>query len=282
MGHSKQVLKGTFHKPKPSGGTREEVDSQLGYLRNADRHTWAVVMTGKEWYPTGVEKWQLWTEFPIHKLEYWQKKGERISVVGNTSKKWFISLRSRSLTDDKHPRVKLFGRGLHPKDTIKKFDKWTSQRPGKGQILTKVGCHGGILAAVAEKKQRDERGQPCIFQGKFKTSVIQKAWREDKNVLAITYFNSWWIIMTSTHRVQGQQAYIVDNQFPEKKIGKYWDDGFRIQAMAAGPQWVIIMLRTENSAQMKQSYRLSQDEFPREFVQDKWDQEMVITAVTGN
>jgi len=281
-GHSKQVLKGTFHKPKPSGGTREEVDSQLGYLRNADRHTWAVVMTGKEWYPTGVEKWQLWTEFPIHKLEDWQKKGERISVVGNTSKKWFISLRSRSLTDDKHPRVKLFGRGLHPKDTIKKFEKWISQRPGKGQILTKVGCHGGILAAVAEKKQRDERGQLYTCQGEFNTSVIQQAWREGRKVLAIAYFNSWWIVVTSTHRVQGKQVGMLDNRFPEQMIRKYWDEGYRIQAMAAGPQWVIIMLKTENSAQMKQSYRLSQDEFPREFVQDNWHQEMVITAVTGN
>lgn len=280
-GHSKQTL--LFYQPRPSGGTREEVDGQLGYLRNADRHTWAVVMTSEEWHPTDDKEWQLWTEFPMHKFQNRQsKKGKRISVVGTTSKQWFLSWGRRSSTAKERQKVELFGRGLHPKDTIQEFYKSTSQYPKNGRILTKVGCHGGILVAVAQKKQRDERGQLYIHQGKFDTSVIQQAWWEDRNVLAITYFNSWWIIMTSTHRIQGQQAYIVDNQFPEKKIRKYWDDGFCIQAMAAGPQWVIIMLKTANSARMEQSYRLSQDEFPREFVQDNWDQEMVITAVTGN
>ena len=101
-------------------------------------------------------------------------------------------------------------------------------------------------------------------------------------VHVIAYFNSWWIMITSTHQTRGEQAYIVDNQFPEKKIRKCWDDGFCIQAMAAGPQWVIIMLKTENSAQMKQSYITAQDEFPDEFVRQKWDDDMLITAVTGN
>jgi len=275
-GHSKQSL--LFYQPIPSGGTRAEVDGQLEYLRNAERYTWVVVMTSEEWHPTDDKGWRLRTEFPMHKFQ--RKKGRLISVLGTTSKKWFLSWRRRSsIAKERRQKVQLFGRGCHPKDTILEFYKSTTSHGG---ILTKVGSHGGILVAVTEKKKRGERGQLYIYQGNFNASLIKHACWEDRKVLAIAYFNSWWIIMTSTHRVQGQQAYIVDNQFPEKKIRKYWDKGYCIQAMVAGPEWVIIMLKTENSAQMKQSLRRSQNAFPQEFVQDKWDQEMVITAVTGN
>lgn len=275
-GHSKQTL--IFYQPIPSGGTREEVDSRLGYLRSAERHTWVIVMTSKKWHPTDDKRRQLKSEFPMHELQDRWREGESISILGTTSKQWFLSWR---LDDGKCQTVKLFGRGLHPKDTIKELVKWVTQCSGKGQIVTKVGCHGGILVAVAEQRHRNEEGRIYYYQGKFNKSYIEQEWREGRMVHVIAYFNSWWIMITSTHQTQGQQACIFDNQFPEKKIRKYWDDGFCIQAMAAGPQWVIIMLKTENSARMEQYYRMS-EEFPDDFLQSKWDKDMVITAVTGN
>lgn len=275
-GHSKQSL--LFYQPIPSGGTRKKVDSRLEYLRSAERHTWVIVMTSKKWHPTDDTRRQLKSEFPMHKLQDRWREGESISILGTTSKQWFLSWR---LDDGEFQTVKVFGRGLHPKDTIKELVKWVTQRFGKGQIVTKVGCHGGILVAVAEEGHRDEEGRIYCYQGEFNTSYIEQQWRKDRMVHVIAYFNSWWIMITSTHQTRGEQAYIVDNQFPEKKIRKCWDDGFCIQAMAAGPQWVIIMLKTKNSARIEQCYKMSQ-EFPDDFVQSKWEKDMVITTVTGN
>ena len=236
-------------------------------------------MTDQKWHSTDDKRRQLKIEFPMNKLQDGWRAGESISVLGTTSKQWLLSWR---VNDGERQTVKLFGKGLHPKDTIQEFMKWVTQCHKNNQIFTKIGCHGGILVAVAERRHINEEDMLYYYQGKFNTSAIQQEWRESRNVHAIAYFNSWWIMMTSTHRARGQQAYILDKRFPEQDIKKLWDLGFRIQAVAGGTQWVVIMLKTENSAQMEQSYRYSQDEFPRAFVQNEWDKDMVITTVTGN
>ncbi len=281
-GSSKQAWR-TDHRPIPDGGTREEVDKVLPHLLRAKRHSWCVVMTDERWeHPVlgalrGKEEYWTRAELPWDKLDDKLKEANHISFISSSPDFWMVGWRP----GDSDQRVERF-RGS-PRSVAISVINWAEEQARIGRSLTKLGCHGGLLMAIAEPRKPYEFSYTYCYEGRFNCNYIEEAWARDQKILAVVYFNGWWIIQTST-RVKGQQACIVDDDgFPTAKIKEHIDHGCRIQTIAAGPQWVVIMLKTSDSSRMSQSYnKFNNVSDVRIFIKRNWDQNRCITAVTGN
>ena len=224
-----------------------------------------------------------WTrqEFPMSEISDMWEKGNAISVISSGTKEWSIVWRKKHASDRQSLQR---CNDINPDTAVQNFSKTVTQEDGKGRALALMGCRAGSIISIFQPKRDGEKFHTYVRQGNFDSAWIKESWREGRNVVALVFFEGWWVVHTASNRIEGNQALLVNKAFPKASIKEYWDKGYIIQVMAASPnQWVIIMGMTETSKGWAQRYLCAGgDDFPSEFMKQQWKEDMVVTAITGN
>ena len=186
-----------------------------------------------------------WTrqEFPMSEISDMWEKGNAISVISSGTKEWSIVWRKKHAFDRQSLQR---CNDINPDTAVQNFSKTVTQEDGKGRALALMGCRAGSIIGVFQPKRDGEKFHTYVRQGSFDSACIKESWREGRNVVALVFFEGWWVVHTASNRIEGNQALLVNKAFPKASIKEYWDKGYIIQVMAASPnQWVIIMGMTE-------------------------------------
>ena len=253
-----------------------------------DQYQWVVVATKPGPYFGLTTK-----TFDAHRLttssakdmkeEFENRKGhkQRLGTLGANQSEWYATF-----TVGPPSRVDEHGHVDQVMEICSSYEELRSiwiQHSGK-RTVTQLASLGDELIAVFEPMHIGERCNLFWHNGKLSAQTLHEPKnRQDMGLVSATYFkpeDKWVMVFSDSAPVE--EKWSVGPNLDRNFIQRGYDNDFCVRLiMCSDSQWLILMQKTEELKDVKQSILYSKSK-PTDFEMNMWKDHYIMTNSAGN